>query len=284
MDDSEFTIAYALRLGCEAFADIQPGHQCRLCGKDIGTSSTHGALCTREGTGTDTRNERHYALNTELARVLKFLDPTTRITFEPSIVKHFHKQPHDWKKDGRRRGDLRVRTATAHYIIDTSVGLAAAASAPSAANKQAGVVARKLAKAKVVEYTGAFKNFRPHEIMPFCVEAEGTWDFAALDFMKARITDFFDNGDQSTPKSVVADRVFSRLAVALQRANGYGVLNWRYAEAGEGIYGSDFDTVHAALNSAVVSLANCDADLREVLEEGEGAVDGEAAGVGLAAT
>ena len=29
-----------------------------------------------------TRNERHYALNVEIARILKLLDPSTRIRFE----------------------------------------------------------------------------------------------------------------------------------------------------------------------------------------------------------
>ena len=152
MDNMQFTIALSLRLGVEAFADIKPGHKCGLCGKEIGTSATHGALCTRGGTGTTTRNERHYSLNAEIARILKWLDPTTRVRFEPEIVRHFHKQPKNWKEDRFRRGDLWVRTATESYIIDTSIGMAAAASHKSFITKSSGsgAVARKLAKDKVV--------------------------------------------------------------------------------------------------------------------------------------
>ena len=262
MDDMQFTIAYALRLGVEPFADITPHHTCRLCGKEIGSSATHGALCTRGATGTETRNERHYALNGELARILRLLDPSTRVRFEPSIVRHFHKQPFDWKKDARRKGDLHVRTDKENYIIDTSIGLAAAASAPSAANTMAGAVARLIAKFKVAWYTGKFKGFKEHEILPFCAEGEGTLDKVAFAFIRRRIDDWFDNSDMTIPKSVMAGQVYARLSVALQRANADGVLNWRYAEVGEALFEADFDTVHAALNSSPRDLSECDADLR----------------------
>ena len=262
MDDMQFTVAYSLRLGVEAFADIKPGHKCRLCGKAIGTSATHGALCTREGTGMITRNERHYALNNEIARILRWLDPSTRIRFEPFIVNHFHKQPKDWKRDGRRRGDLHVRTATENYIIDTSVGLAAAASAPAAANTKAGVVARKLAKDKVVQYISTFTNFKEHEIVPCCAEAEGSLDVFFEKFIQRRIDDGWLN-NPTRPKSTIAAEVYARLSTALQRGNADGVINWRYAECGEAIHDADSDPVRAALNSPAIDLAECDRDLRK---------------------
>jgi hypothetical protein len=263
MDDMQFTIAYALRLNVEPFADVKPGHKCRLCGKKIGTSGRHGALCTRDGTGTEARNERHYALNTEIARVLKLLDPATRTKHEPSIVRDFHKQPHDWKRDAKRRGDLLIRTALKSYIIDTSVCTAAAERAPQASNTKAGVFARQLALAKVVQYVSKFWRFAEHEIVAFCAEAEGTLDVGALDFVKARINDWWENSDQVLPKSVMASSVYARLSVALQRANADGTIWWRYTEVGEAVYAGDFDTVHAALNSKPRDLSECDRDLRE---------------------
>jgi hypothetical protein len=277
MDDMQFTVAYSLRLGVEAFADIKPGHKCRLCGKAIGTSATHGALCTREGTGMVTRNERHYALNNEVARILKWLDPSTRIRFEPSIVRHFHKQPKDWKRDGLRRGDLHVRTATANYIIDTSVSLAAAASAPAAANTKAGVVARKLAQNKVLQYVSTFTNFKEHEIVPCCAEAEGALDFYCAKFFQQRIDDGWFN-NPTRPKSTIAAEVYARLSTAIQRGNADGVINWRYAECGEAIHDADSDPVRAALNSPAIDLAQCDKDLR--MRRWATGVGGAAAGAG----
>ena len=32
-------------------------------------------------------------LNAEIARIIKWLDPSARIRFEPSVVQHFHKRP-----------------------------------------------------------------------------------------------------------------------------------------------------------------------------------------------
>ena len=69
--------------------------------------------------------------------------------------------------------------------------------------------------------------------------------------------------------------VYARLSVALQRANADGAINWRYAEVGEAVFGSDYDTVHAALNSPPRDLSQCDSDLRE-----EVAVEAEGSGVG----
>jgi len=294
MDNMQFTIALSLRLGVEAFADIKPGHKCGLCGKEIGTSATHGALCTRGGAGTTTRNERHYSLNTEIARILKWLDPTTRVKFEPEIVRHFHKQPKKWKEDGLRRGDLWIRTSTESYIIDTSLGLAAAASNASAYSNspRAGAVARKLAKDKVLQYVSAFINFKEHEIVPACAEAEGTLDVFFLDFMKRRIGDACDN-NPALVRSRVAAEVYERLSVAIQRAGADGVINWRYAEYGSTLHDSNSDPVFAALNSAAINLAECDRDLiRGVPAAGAGGVaaghaaaeeegEGEAAQPGL---
>ena len=262
MDNMQFTIALSLRLGVEAFADIKPGHKCGLCGKEIGTSATHGALCTRGGTGTTTRNERHYSLNAEIARILKWLDPTTRVRFEPEIVRHFHKQPKNWKEDRFRRGDLWVRTAKESYIIDTSIGMAAAASHKSLITKSSGsgAVARKLAKDKVLQYVSAFINFKPHEIIAACAEAEGTLDVFFLDFIKRRIEEACDT-NPALIRSRVAAEVYERLSVAIQRANADGVISWRYSEYGSALHDSDSDPVFAALNSATINLAECDTDL-----------------------
>jgi hypothetical protein len=262
MNNMQFTVALSLRLGVEAFADIKPGHKCGLCGKDIGTSATHAALCTRGGAGTSTRNERHYALNTEIARILKWLDPTTRVKFEPEIVRHFHKQPTTWKEDRFRRGDIWVRTSTESYIIDTSIGMAAAAAYKSLITKTtgAGVVARKLAKDKVLQYISAFNNFKQHEIIAACAEAEGTIDVFFLDFIKRRIEGACDNNPALT-RSRVAAEVYERLSVAIQRANADGVISWRYSEYGSALHNSDSDPVFAALNSANINLAECDHDM-----------------------
>jgi hypothetical protein len=201
--------------------------------------------------------------------VLKLLDPGTRTKSEPSVVRDLHKQPRDWKKDARRRGDLLVRTALRTYIVDTSVCTAAAESAPPASNHKAGVFARQLAVAKVILYVSKFWNFKEHEIVAFCAEAEGTLDVGALDFVKALIQIWWDNSDKVLPKSVMASTVYARLSVALQRANADGAINWRYTEVGEEVFGRDFNTVHAALNSPPRDLSKCDRDLCEAVAVAE---------------
>jgi hypothetical protein len=77
------------------------------------------------------------------------------VKFEPEIVRHF--QPKNWKEGRFRRGDIWERTATESYIVDTSIGMAAAAAYKSLLTKTtgAGVVARRLAKDKVLQYISA---------------------------------------------------------------------------------------------------------------------------------
>ena len=282
MDNMQFTIALALRLGVEPFADVKPGYTCGLCGKEVGTTVIHAALCTRAGTGTTTRNERHYALNTEIARILKWLDPTTRVKFEPEIVRHFHKQPKNWKEDRFRRGDLWIRTAKESYIIDTSIGMAAAAAHKSLYTNTtgAGVVARKLAKDKVLQYVSSFVNFKQHEIIAACAEAEGTWDVFFLDFIKRRISDACEN-NPALVRSRVAAEVYERLSVAIQRANADGVIGWRYSEYGSALYDSNSDPVFAALSSAPIDMAECDRDLRGGVAAGGLSGEGNPGGVEL---
>ena len=134
--------------------------------------------------------------------------------------------------------------------------------APTAANTKAGVVARKLAKDKTLQYVSAYKNFKEHEIVPICAEAEGTMDVFTLTFLKRRINDACDN-NPALVRSTVAAEVYERMSCALQRANADGVINWRYAEYGSALYNSDADPVHAALNSPAIDLAECDSDLRK---------------------
>jgi hypothetical protein len=114
-----------------------------------------------------------------------------------------------------------------------------------------------------------------HTHTHFCTEAEGALDVGALDFIKSHIQAWWENSDQGLPKSVMASSVYARLAVALQRANADGAIRWRYTEAGEAVYGAEYDTVYAALNSPPRDLLECDRDLRGVAvmsaaEESEG--------------
>ena len=200
-------------------------------------------------------------------------------THTVQIVRHFHKQPKNWKEDKSRRGDLWIRTARESYIVDTSIGLAAAAAHASlySNDKKAGAVARKLAKDKVLQYVSAFTNFKEHEIVAACAEAEGTLDVFFLEHMKHRI----DEACASNPalvKSRVATEVYERLSVAIQRANADGVICWRYSEIGSAIQDSDSDPVLSALNSAPINMAECDRDLRQAGVAAEQAeVEAEAA-------
>ena len=143
-------------------------------------------------------------------------------------------------------------------------------------------------------HTHTFINFKEHEIVPACAEAEGTLDVFFLDFMKRRIGDSCDN-NPALVRSRVAAEVYERLSVAIQRAGADGVINWRYAEYGNTLHDSNSDPVFAALNSAAINLAECDRDLIRVVPaagaggvaagdaaaEEEGDSEGEAALPGL---
>ena len=91
-------------------------------------------------------------------------------------------------------------------------------------------MARKLAKDKVIQYTSAFTDFRVHEIVGFCAEAEGALDVHSLTFLKDRISTDACEYNPMLVKSAVASEVYARVSAALQRANADGVINWRYAE------------------------------------------------------
>ena len=113
-----------------------------------------------------------------------------------------------------------------------------------------------------MQYISTFTNFKEHEIVAACAEAEGTLDVFLLDFIKRRIGDACDN-NPALVRSRVATEVYERLSVAIQRANADGVIGLRFSEYGSALLNSDSDPVFAALNSAAINLAECDRDLRQ---------------------
>jgi hypothetical protein len=90
-----------------------------------------------EATGPDACNESRSAIKAEVKRMLQLLNPVTRICDKPPIAQ--------FREIGRRtQGDGETstfQTPTANYIIDTSIGLAAADSAPLAVKNKAAVFA-----------------------------------------------------------------------------------------------------------------------------------------------
>jgi hypothetical protein len=93
-------------------------------------------------------------------------------------------------------------------------------------------------------------TLKRHEIVPACAEAEKAFDFGFLRFVQHEIDMVHSNTNGVVPKSVIASGVYSRLSVALQRANADGVLNWRYTEYGEALWDGPCDRVIAALDNA----------------------------------
>ena len=73
-----------------------------------------------------------------------------------------------------------------------------------------------------------------------------------------------DSGfDRETPKSVHASRLYERISVALQQSNAQAILDFRYAEI-DVPEAAQHDAVMGVLNTKLLSLADCDADLLAV--------------------
>ena len=73
-----------------------------------------------------------------------------------------------------------------------------------------------------------------------------------------------DSGfDRETPKSVHASRLYERISVALQQSNAQAILDFRYAEI-DVPEAAQHDAVMEVLNTKLLSLADCDADLLAV--------------------
>jgi hypothetical protein len=73
-----------------------------------------------------------------------------------------------------------------------------------------------------------------------------------------------DSGfDRETPKSVHASRLYERISVALQQSNAQAILDFRYAEI-DVPEAAQHDAVMGVLNTKLLSLADCDADLLQV--------------------
>ena len=65
-----------------------------------------------------------------------------------------------------------------------------------------------------------------------------------------------------------ASRLLERIGVALQKGNAQGILDFRYKEI-DAPENAEYDAVIGALNTKLLSLADCDADLLDDADEPE---------------
>jgi hypothetical protein len=67
-------------------------------------------------------------------------------------------------------------------------------------------------------------------------------------------------------QSLHTSRLFERIGVALQQGNAQGILDFRYKKI-DAPENAEYDAVMGALNTKLLSLAECDADLIEDADE-----------------
>jgi len=274
MTDPEFAVTFAMRLGIEPFADVDAEYMCKRCGELMGNSCTHATLCRKGGSAG--RTERHDELKHAFARAVREYDNTSRVRIEPNVVRHCKLSAKDHAKSHRCRADVLVTNAVGARIFDFVVSNAAAASAPTAAKNKSGVVAQREVQAKNRKYTTSFNGVRPGENFFACAaEAHGCLHPLFLSVLRDLIDIKDDAGlEKETPKSVHASRLYERIGVALQRGNAQGILDFRYLEI-DAPETAEQDAVIGSLYSRILSLADCDVDLRiaDALADGvEGAL------------
>jgi hypothetical protein len=263
MTDPVFTVAFALRLGLEPFADIDADYMCKRCGDRMGNSCTHSSLCKKSGSGA--RTERHDGVKYAVARAYREYHVAARVRVEPNIVRQCNLVAVDYAKSHRCRADLLVTDADGARIFDFVVANAAAASAPVLANKKTGVVAHREMEEKNKQYTKNYRGVVPGKNFFACAaEFHGALHPFFVGVLQELIDIKDDSGfDRETPKSVHASRLYERISVALQQSNAQAILDFRYAEI-DVPEAAQHDAVMGVLNTKLLSLADCDADLLAV--------------------
>ena len=266
MADADFTVAFAMRNCLEPFADVDADYMCKLCGNRMGNSCTHATLCKKGGSSG--RTERHDGLKYAFARSVREYHVEARVRVEPNVVRHCKLRAVNHAKSSRCRADLLVTDSEGLYIYDFVVSNAAAASAPVAANSKSGIVADKSVKAKDAKYTKKFKGVKPGINFFACgAESHGCLHPLFVSVLRELVDRKEDSGsDWDTPKSVHASRLFERIGVALQQGNAQGILDFRYKEI-DAPENAEYDAVMGALNTKLLSLADCDADLIDEADE-----------------
>ena len=173
MLDPDFTVAFALRLSLEPFADVNRDYMCKRCGDLMGNSCTHATLCRKSGSAG--RTERHEELKHAFARAVREYSIDARVRVEPSVVQHCRFQAKDHSKDGRRRADVLVTNSDSARTYDFVVTNAAAPSAPATAMREAGAAANASVKLKDRKYSQKFSGVRPGvNVFACAAESHGT--------------------------------------------------------------------------------------------------------------
>jgi hypothetical protein len=257
--------------GLEPFADINADYMCKRCGQLMGKSCTHATLCKKGGSFG--RTERHDEVKYAFARAVREYSVASRVRIEPNLVRHCKLKAVNHGKSRRCRADVMATDADGILIYDFVVSNAAAASAPAAAKAKSGVVADLSVKAKVLKYTKKFKGVLPGANFFACgAKSHGCLHPLFVSVLRQLVDRKEEDGfDRDTPKSVHASRLFERIGVALQKGNAQGILDFRYKEidAPENANIAEYDAVIGALNTKLLSLADCDADLLDDVDEPE---------------
>ena len=230
LNNGEFWIGFALRLGLahRLYPEVSPHAVCKACKQPVGPSIPSHCFGGCSKPARRGRNLRHTALKNVIATVERLAVPGTNIIMEPFVAAATGAVP-TASKYAKSRADVFARPpGSLGYIVDATIVDATLGPAPATnTSYEAGKATEQAFTDKVTQYTSTrFSGLDPRRFRAAAFELRGAPSKTTLAYLK-EIKHREISHNKSTPKSVVACRLYQRVSVAIIRAIAYNVMEYR---------------------------------------------------------
>ena len=231
LNNGEWWLSTALRLGVNPYPEVSPACLCDACKLAIGpcviSHSTHCSSAGRRG-----RCLRHTGAKNVIATVERNAEAGTNVVMEPFIMATFggpDSMPPSESGFARSRADLAVRTpGGANYVVDVTIVDATIGLDPANNNYVVGKGTEKAFDDKVAQYQLRFPNMDiPSQFRAAAFDFRGGASKGTVEYMQ-EIARREHKSNPAIPFSVVASRLYQRVSVAIQRAVAYNAMEYRY--------------------------------------------------------
>ena len=232
LTNGEWFLSAAARQGINPYPEVSPHAICRSCnhpiGPDVVDHANHCDSCRRRAQAL-----RHTVVKTSTIIIERKSEHGTYVTPEPFVQAIFGGpdcMPPSSPAFIRSRADLYVRTpGGASYIVDVTIIDATRDPSP-AATYVMGAATELAQHEKMVQYKTRFPRLDvPSQLRVAAFDVRGgisTGTYAYFQEIIARES----ASKPSTPKSVIANRVYSRFSVSVQRSIANNIMEFRYGQ------------------------------------------------------
>ena len=229
LNNGEFWIGFAMRLGLDhkLYPEVSPHAVCKACKKPIGHSIPGHCFGECSMPARRGRNLRHTALKNSIATVERNAVPGTNIIMEPFVAAATGAVPTE-SRFAKSRADVFSRPpGSLGYIVDATIVDATLGPAPATnTSYEAGKATEQAFAEKVTQYTSTRFNLDVGRFRAAAFELRGAPSKSTLNYLK-EIKNRESNCNKSTPRSVIACRLYQRVSVAILRAIAYNVMEYR---------------------------------------------------------